>query len=51
MWSTPPLPLLHGLLKHGLVVPIREAPIGKTELFNHLIYLKPFEYVQTNESY
>ena len=49
MWSTFSLPLLPGPFWPGVVVLVRDASIRQIELFNHLLYLKPFNSVQTNE--
>ena len=49
MWSTLSLPLLPGSLLPGVVVPVRVLSMGQIELFNHLLYLKPFNCVQAND--
>ena len=49
MLGTPSLPLLLGQLWPGVVVAFRVSSMGQTEIFNHLLYLKPFNYVQTND--
>ena len=41
MWSTPPLPLLPGLLWPRIVAPV-SVP-------SHLLYMKTFNYAQTND--
>ena len=43
MWGTLSLPLLPGPLGPGVVVPARVLSMGQIELFNHLLYLKPFK--------
>ena len=43
----PLLPLLSGPLWLSVVVPVRVPSMGQIELFNHLLYLKPFKCVQT----
>ena len=48
MLSTPSLPLLPGSLWPGVVIPVWVPSIGQIELFNHFLYLKPFNRVQTN---
>ena len=47
--NTPPLPLLQGPLWPKVVVHVRVPSIGQIYLFNHLLYLKPFSCVQTND--
>ena len=49
MWSTLSLPLLPGPLSPWVVVFVKVPSMGQIELFNHLLYLKPFNCVQTNE--
>ena len=46
MWITPSLPLL---LQPGMLVPVRVPSMGQIELFNHLLYLNPFNCVQIND--
>ena len=43
MWNTPSLPLLPGPLCPEVVVPVRFPPLRQIKLFNHLLYLKPFQ--------
>ena len=45
----PLLPLLPGLLCPGVVVPVMVLSMGLIELFNHSLYLKPFNRAQTKE--
>ena len=49
MWSTPSLPLLPGPLLPRVVVPIRVPAMVQKEMFNHLLYLKPFNCVKIND--
>ena len=49
MCSTPSLTLLSGTLCSEVIVPVWLPLIGQIELFNHLIYLKPFNSAQTND--
>ena len=49
MWSTPSLSLLPDPLLPKVVVPGRVPSVGQVELFNHLLYLKPFNFAQTND--
>ena len=49
MWSTSLLPLLRSPLWPEWVVHIRVPFMGQTEIFNHFLYLKPFNCMQTNE--
>ena len=49
MWSIPSLLLLPHLLWPGVVVPVRVPSMGEIEIFNHFLYLKPFNEVQTND--
>ena len=49
MWSSPSLPLLPGPLWPRVVVPVRVLSMVQIELFNHLVYLKPFNCVQTSD--
>ena len=49
MWSTCSLLLLSFPLWLDVVIPVRAWSTGQIELFNHLLYLKPFNCVQTNE--
>ena len=42
MWSTTTLPLLLGPLKPEVVVHFRVPSLGQMELFNHLLFCKPF---------
>ena len=49
MWSNPSLPLLLVPLWTGVVVHVRFLSRIKTWLFNHLLYLQPFNCVQTND--
>ena len=48
-WCTHWLPLLSGPLWTG--IPVRVPSMGQIELFNHLLYLKAFNSVQTNNWY
>ena len=48
MWSDQSLPLLPCPLWPGVVVPVRIPSLDRMELFNHLLYLNPFNF-QTNE--
>ena len=50
MWSIHLLPLLSGALSPGMFVLNGVALIDQTEIFNHFIHLKPFNYEQTNDS-
>ena len=43
------LSLLPGPLWLGMIVPVKVTSLGQTELFNHLLYWKPFNYVQIND--
>ena len=45
-WSILSLPLLPGPLSPEVTVPVRVLFKGEMELYNHLIYLKPFNCVQ-----
>ena len=49
IWSTSSLPILPGPLWSGELLSVRIPSIAKIELFNHLLYLKPFNCVQTND--
>ena len=49
MWITPSLPLLPDPLEPGVVVLVRISSMDQIELFNHLLYLIPFNCVQTND--
>ena len=49
MWSAFSLPLLPDPLWFKVVVPVRVPSMGQLELFHHLLYLKSFNYVQTND--
>ena len=49
MWSTPSLALLSRPLWPGVVVQVGVQSMGQIELFNHLLYLKPFNSMQTNK--
>ena len=49
MWSTSSLTLLLGPLRASMAVPIKVSSMGQIELFNHLLYLKLFNCVQTND--
>ena len=49
MWSTRSLPLLPGPYRFGVVVSVRVSSVDQIELFNHLLYLKLLNYVQTND--
>ena len=42
IWWYPSLPLFPGRPWPGVVIPVRVPSMGKIELFNHLLYLKPF---------
>ena len=42
------LPLLSGPLWPGVVVRVKVPCMGQIELFNHFLYLKPFNCMQTN---
>ena len=48
MWSALFLLLLPGPLRSVVVVPVRVTRIGRTGVFSKLLYLKIFNYVQTN---
>ena len=48
VWSIPSLPLHLALLCPRVVVPVKMPSIGQIKLFNHLLFLKPFNKVQTN---
>ena len=43
------LPFLPGPLYLGVAVLVRITSMNQIELFNHLLYLKPFNNVQMNE--
>ena len=47
-WSTSSLPLHLGQLWPGQVVLVKVLSMSQIELCNHLQYLKPINYVQTN---
>ena len=47
--STPSLLLLSGQSRPGVVVPVGLPSVCQIELFNYLLYLKPFKCVQTND--
>ena len=49
MWSTPSLPLFSGPLWPGVVALVCVLSMDQIELFNLLLYLKPFNCMQTNE--
>ena len=49
LWSTPLLPLLPDPLWPSKVVSVRIPSMGQIEIFDNLLYLKPFNRVQTNE--
>ena len=50
MWSTPSLPLLLDLLGADVVVSsLRVSSMDQIEIYNHLLYLKPFNCVQRND--
>ena len=49
MWSTPSLPLLLGPLWPWVVVPVRVLSKGQIDQLNYLLYMKPFNCVQTND--
>ena len=51
MQSTPSLPLLSSLVGPSVVVLVRITSIRQVELFNQLLYLKPFNCMQTNDEY
>ena len=51
MSCTPSLLLFQGPLWSGGIVPISVTSICQMELFNHVLYLKPFNSVQTNDLY
>ena len=51
MWSTPLLPLLSCPLWPEVIVPVRVLFMAQGEIFNHLLFLKPFNCVQTNDWY
>ena len=46
MWSTPLFPLLQDPLLWRVVVSVKVSSMGQMELFNILLYLKPFNCVQ-----
>ena len=48
MWSIPSLPLLSDSLWPRMILPVRVLSMGQIELFNHLLYLKPFNCGQTH---
>ena len=50
MWSTPSLPLHTGPLWSRAVVPVWVLSIGQIEVFNPLLYLKPFNCTRTINS-
>ena len=41
--------LISGPLKPKLVVSVGVPSMGQIELFNHLLYVKPFNYAQIND--
>ena len=49
MGSTPSLPLLPSPLWPGVAVTVRVPSIAKIKRFNHSLYMKPFNCVQTND--
>ena len=49
MLTIPSLPLLPGPLWPVVVVSVRVPSMGQIELFNHILYLKPFNCVHTND--
>ena len=49
MWSGPSVPLLPDPHGPRVVVPVQVPSMGQIELFNYLLYLKPFNCVQTND--
>ena len=49
MWNNPSLTLLPGPLWPIVLIPIKVPSMDQTELFNHLLNLKPFNWVQTND--
>ena len=49
MWSTLLLPLLPGPLRPGVVLIVKVLSMDQIELFNHLLVLKPFNSMQTND--
>ena len=49
MWSAPSLLLLPAPLRSRVVAHVTVPSIGQIELFNHLLDVKPFKYVQTND--
>ena len=51
MKNTSSLPLHIGQLWSRVVVPVRVLAMGQIEQFKHLLYLKPFNCVQTNNLY
>ena len=48
MWTTSSLLLLQDQLWLGVVVPVRDRSMGQIEIFNHFLYMKLFNCVQTN---
>ena len=42
MWSTPSLPLHSVPLWPGVIILVRVPSMGLMEIFNHLLYLEPF---------
>ena len=49
MWSAPSLPLLPGPFWLGVAGPVMVLSMDQIELFNYLLYLKPFNCVQIND--
>ena len=49
MWNTSSLPLFPGPLEAIVVVPDRVPSMNQIEIYNHILYVKPFNYDQTND--
>ena len=49
IWNIPSQPLLQDPLSPGLIVSVMVQSVGQIELCNHLLYLKPFNCVQTDD--
>ena len=49
MWKAPSLPLLPGSLWFEVAVPVMFPSMCQIGVFNHLLYLKSFNFVQTTD--
>ena len=49
MWNTSSLPFFSSPPRSRIAVPVRFLSMGQIECFNYLLYLKPFNFLQTND--